>query len=235
MEFTRLGHVPTTDEDLPVWMEMAKDQVHEPRSMVLSHFMREHRGVKYMDLGTEWRLEPNQHLGRGALSGCCPNIYIPEGTTFGNQVFTRGSTVTHVKFHGSIQSIPEKLFEFCDTLQSIEGVGITEVGRLAFFFNSRLREVILPKAETIGFMAFSTCAQLVKIRLPAVHTLSRKAFSNCALLRGVDLPEVHSILDECFQNCTTLYEVNAPRVRVIGDNVFENCPSLLHVPHVPHY
>ena len=78
MEFTLLGHVPTTDEDLPVWIEMAKDQLHEPRSTILSHFMREHHGVKYMDLGTEWRLEPNQHLGRGALSGCCQTFTYPK-------------------------------------------------------------------------------------------------------------------------------------------------------------
>jgi S-layer homology domain. len=132
--------------------------------------------------------------------------------------------------------------------------GLINIGDMAFFNCTGLREVTIPEhVEWIGQMSFAGCTGLSALTLPAsVEGIYFDAFSGCTGLRSVTLPEnlsylsgfagctglssikipdtVISIDDYAFRGCTGLSSIELPpSLERIWDSAFEDCDGLTEV------
>lgn len=80
------------------------------------------------------------------------------------------------------------------------------VAERAFFNCQYLKEVRLPKAETIGPLAFCGCTSLRKVELSEdLQIIEEDAFGDCHMLREFRLPRyIVSIRNSAFYQCTNL-------------------------------
>ena len=90
---------------------------------------------------------------------------------------------------------------------SIDGLPVTTIGDLAFYFCTGLTSVTIPDSvTTIGDYAFYFCTSMTNVAIPnSVTNLAEAAFSYCTGLTHVTIPNsVTSIGDDAFYFCTSL-------------------------------
>jgi hypothetical protein len=110
-----------------------------------------------------------------------------------------------------------------DSLESVSGAGVTNVGEAAFYQCTALETVSLPAAKGIGDSAFDGCTKLTEVSLPAAKTIGESAFIQCSQLTTVSLPAAKTIGGGAFVG-TGLKTVSLPVVETIGDYAFQDTP-----------
>ena len=134
----------------------------------------------------------------------------------------------------------------------IDGVPVTGIGDMAFYYCTNLTSVTLPNTLTsIGAQAFQYCEKLQSPVIPeGVRSIGTEAFYGCYAITSVSLPStltslgegaftfckmssvvlpagLTSIPDSTFYYCTNLTSVTIPAsVTTIGVNAFECCDAL---------
>lgn len=117
--------------------------------------------------------------------------------------------------------------------ETIDGYKVIAIGENAFYRNSYIKEVVLPKSITyIAENAFGVCTSLSDINWPVgLVSIGKNAFQNCRSLRSVVLPQsVKSIGSGAFYACISLESFTFPHIiEEIGKNVFWCCENLTTV------
>ena len=96
----------------------------------------------------------------------------------------------------------------------LDGYTVTRIGNKAFFRNSKIESVKLPKRVTvIGENAFSVCANLKSVNFPSkLHTIKKHAFSSCYALKTLELPDsVKKIGEDAFFKCFDVESIRIPK------------------------
>ena len=104
--------------------------------------------------------------------------------------------------------------------------GVQEIGRTAFSYLKKLKEVVIPDTVTkIHIGAFFGCKKLENISLPkGLQTIEMKAFQGCGSLKEIEIPSgVTEIPDGAFGFCKSLQKVTLPDgLKSIGINAFSD-------------
>jgi hypothetical protein len=150
---------------------------------------------------------------------------------------------THIAAKGMIVSLtlPEEAtglaggvafaaaFEDFDTLKSIVGKSVTDIGNNAFYGCDSLESVNFPAATGIGISAFWGCSSLESVSLPAAMSIGVYAFRDCSSLETVSLPSATGIDHSAFWGCNSLESVSLPAATTIGSNAFMGCSSVTSI------
>ena len=134
-----------------------------------------------------------------------------------------------------ITSIGTNAFFNNTALTSIQMPKVTKVDAVAFKGCTNLKTVYMPEVITINAAAFEGCTNLIDIDMSSVKEIGQAAFSECTSLVYVQMPEVINLGNEdyysdgVFQGCTSLTNVYMPKVEVLGYYAFLNCPSLKEI------
>ena len=105
------------------------------------------------------------------------------------------------------------------------GQGIKTIRQFALF-NTNIREAELPCGmEYIGREAFRWCEKLKEVYIGGVKEIGYLAFSECKSLLEFDVcADLEKIGDRCFENSSSLYEVTLPySLKEIGEDAFKGC------------
>jgi hypothetical protein len=90
--------------------------------------------------------------------------------------------ITSVSIPGSVTTIGEYAFAYCNMASVVIPTGVTTIGEGAFAFCHKLTSITIPAGVTaIGKEVFLACANLQTITIPAsVTTIGSIAFGKCA-------------------------------------------------------
>ena len=105
------------------------------------------------------------------------------------------------------------------------GQGIKTIRKLALF-DTKIREAELPCGmEYIGREAFRWCEKLKEVCIGGVKEIGFLAFSECKSLSKFEVyADLEKIGDECFENSSSLYNVTLPySLKEIGKDAFKGC------------
>ena len=112
-----------------------------------------------------------------------------------------------------------------DSLRSVSGSNVTDIGNSAFNGITALTSFYFPNVTDIGDSAFQNTG-LTSVNIPLVTTIGLSAFRNCSIGGSLSLPEVTEISGFAFandssigNNITSLY---LPKVTDIGSDAFYN-------------
>lgn len=127
-------------------------------------------------------------------------------------------------------NIPEKAFDGCKYLESIEfSSKIKKIGNCAFRNCTSLKSVSLKEGLVyIGTWSFQNCNVLESITVPSTcKDIDEHAFDGCYSLRNVTLRNgVKSLKYRAFYGCSSLQSITIPdSVTYIGYDVFGGCSS----------
>ena len=113
---------------------------------------------------------------------------------------------------------------------SIDNYIVTHIGEEAFFRDTTLKKVVLPRfLQNVDSTAFALCTSLESVSLPdGMSTIFPDAFSGCTALQSISLPDSLIILSHgSFSGCTALTEVKfSNQLTDIGAYAFSGCTSL---------
>lgn len=131
----------------------------------------------------------------------------------------------------SIESLGDRAFKGCSSLQGISGLNnITELGIACFESCTSLTIIDLPEGlKKIGSYAFAGCEGLSAISIPnAVSSIGSYAFSDCSSLSYIQLPSMITELSQgLFEGCSSLDNLEIPHsIVTIKDNVFAGCKEM---------
>lgn len=131
--------------------------------------------------------------------------------------------LTSVVLPESVKKVGKSTFEQCQSLESIDLSGVTELDTENLFTNCHsLKSVILPDNLTeIGPYMFSNCKSLVSLTIPqSVTVIGEKAFSQCAI-ETIVLPQNLTEIGTKAFYITDLKEIFIPKsVTYIGEAAF---------------
>lgn len=131
--------------------------------------------------------------------------------------------LTSVVLPESVKKVGKSTFEQCQSLESIDLSGVTELDTENLFTNCySLKSVILPDNLTeIGPYMFSNCKSLVSLTIPqSVTVIGEKAFSQCAI-ETIVLPQNLTEIGTKAFYITDLKEIFIPKsVTYIGEAAF---------------
>ena len=196
-----------------------------------------------------------KNIGTGAFMGCAfaeLNLENAYGVSIGARAFEGCLSLANCKLPSSLTVVPEKMFNGCVLLETVECQPLVEIGASAFescskltrfqfteklttiqqqaFYRSGLVDVDLTKSVslTLQTSAFGACSSLSSLTLPDVVTaLPAQLVSECAqLVTFVVPPAVTTIGDGCFNKCTSLVNVTYLGNSVFRNSFFEGCSSL---------
>lgn len=153
----------------------------------------------------------------------------------------------------AMKEIPESAFGGNEHLRRAVFEKATKVGEKAFLYDTKLKDVIMPLAESLEATAFYACNlggeldfSSVKyighncferseglgshvVRFPMVIWIGNGAFRYCTELTTIELPIITMIGSQAFFGCTKLISLadeNRLPVVSLGDYAFGNCVSL---------
>ena len=131
--------------------------------------------------------------------------------------------LTSVVLPESVKKVGKSTFEQCQSLESIDLSGVTELDTENLFTNCySLKSVILPDNLTeIGPYMFSNCKSLVSLTIPqSVTVIGENAFSKCAI-ETIVLPQNLTEIGTKAFYITDLKEIFIPKsVTYIGEAAF---------------
>lgn len=146
-----------------------------------------------------------------------------ENEVYSYDVYDDHVVLTGYKGEAVTVTVPEK----------IDGLPVTVIGGLAFYYGVPVESVKLPSTVTeLAENAFYYCRSLKSVNLPdAVVTLGDKCFSWCSSLTALTVPSgVTAIPDYCFNECTRLASLTLPNgVTSVGVRAFSGCRALANV------
>ena len=134
--------------------------------------------------------------------------------SIGERAFEKCSSLESVIFENTVlEKISDGAFWGCSALSSIAlPDSVTEIERNAFF-ETGLRNIQLPEKLTlIGGGAFCNCKNLKQVQLPPqLKELGEGAFFNCENLTQIQLPaQLNKLGTDAFRNCTSLDKIDIP-------------------------
>ena len=147
--------------------------------------------------------------------------------SIGERAFEKCSSLESVIFENTVlEKISDGAFWGCSALSSIVlPDSVTEIERNAFF-ETGLRNIQLPEKLTlIGGGAFCNCKNLKQVQLPSqLKELGNGAFSSCENLAQIQLPaQLNKLGTDAFRNCTSLDKIDIPAgLTQIGPDTFCN-------------
>jgi hypothetical protein len=152
-----------------------------------------------------------------------------------------------------VTDLPDRLFESCDELLSVDAplatrIGdytfcqcrrlcwvdaplVTHIGDFAFYQCEELKVGPLTCVVAIGHSAFIECDALTTMQLPVLTRLGPSAFRSCLRLHHVQLAVLESAPIKSFGNCHSLTRVEAPRLTRVGVKAFLGCGRLAAIPN----
>ena len=134
-----------------------------------------------------------------------------------------------IDYGGIVLSLSSRAFYSQSYLTSIDLPKCTYIGSEAFYSCYSLTNVNLPNCSYVSEDAFHDCWELASIYLPNCSYVGRVAFNNCSSLSTIDLPKCISIDSVAFGGCRSLISVNAPNCTYINSYAFNGCHSLISV------
>ena len=134
--------------------------------------------------------------------------------SIGERAFEKCSSLESVIFENTVlEKISDGAFWGCSALSSIAlPDSVTEIERNAFF-ETGLRNIQLPEKLTlIGGGAFCNCKNLKQVQLPSqLKELGNGAFSSCENLAQIQLPsQLNKLGGDAFRDCTSLDKIDIP-------------------------
>ena len=147
--------------------------------------------------------------------------------SIGERAFEKCSSLESVIFENTVlEKISDGAFWGCSALSSIVlPDSVTEIEKYAFF-ETGLRNIQLPEKLTlIGAYAFCNCKNLKQVQLPSqLKELGNGAFSSCENLAQIQLPaQLNKLGTDAFRNCTSLDKIDIPAgLTQIGPDTFCN-------------
>ena len=134
--------------------------------------------------------------------------------SIGERAFEKCSSLESVIFENTVlEKISDGAFWGCSALSSIAlPDSVTEIEKYAFF-ETGLRNIQLPEKLTlIGGGAFCNCKNLKQVQLPPqLKELGEGAFFNCENLTQIQLPaQLNKLGTDAFRNCTSLDKIDIP-------------------------
>lgn len=134
--------------------------------------------------------------------------------SIGERAFEKCSSLESVIFENTVlEKISDGAFSGCSALSSIVlPDSVTEIEKYAFF-ETGLRNIQLPEKLTlIGAYAFCNCKNLKQVQLPSqLKELGNGAFSSCENLAQIQLPaQLNKLGTDAFRNCTSLDKIDIP-------------------------
>lgn len=133
--------------------------------------------------------------GDWAFSNCFNiiSIDLTNTTKIGKSVFFGCENLSTVSLANSaLKEIPEKAFQFCESLESVDSFNnITKIGERAFNGTKLQSLNITGELKEIGKEAFYRCTELIEIVLPnSVSKIGKSAFKECTSLETVVAPYI---------------------------------------------
>ena len=164
------------------------------------------------------------------IAGCSATIIPDTIYNIGKCAF-EGSKMISINIPNSVESIGEKAFSECYSLEEITFTdSLRSIGDRAFGMCTALYELSLPDSlTTIGSYAFFYCESLKRIKLSnGLNEIEKCTFEYCKSLIEITIPEsVSHIGNGAFMGCTSLIKIQFPDSLIsIGDNAFGDCKSL---------
>lgn len=134
--------------------------------------------------------------------------------SIGERAFEKCSSLESVIFENTVlEKISDGAFSGCSALSSIVlPDSVTEIEKYAFF-ETGLRNIQLPEKLTlIGAYAFCNCKNLKQVQLPPqLKELGEGAFFNCENLTQIQLPaQLNKLGGDAFRDCTSLDKIDIP-------------------------
>ena len=134
--------------------------------------------------------------------------------SIGERAFEKCSSLESVIFENTVlEKISDGAFWGCSALSSIAlPDSVTEIEKYAFF-ETGLRNIQLPEKLTlIGAYAFCNCKNLKQVQLPSqLKELGNGAFGSCENLTQIQLPaQLNKLGTDAFRNCTSLDKIDIP-------------------------
>lgn len=144
----------------------------------------------------------------------------------GNHAFYRSGTQSNSVMYSVELPNLKKLDEYAFSESKIKNVdmpSLTDLGCLAFFKCTSLKNVWCNILSYIPENAFRDCSLLANISFPNVKEIAAFAFSNCEKLEAVELPQCIKIGESTFCHCRHLMDVNMPSLTTMYADSFEGC------------
>lgn len=153
-------------------------------------------------------------IGMYAFQSCdeITEIRLPSLKTAGAYCFQRcdGLTMIDENSFPLLETIEERLFEYCYALNKVElSSNVKTINEYAFNSCTGLNSISMPEVETISDGVFYNCNNFqYRLTLKKIITIGSNAFYSCTSLRSIDLGEnISSIGNTAFYSCSNLAAV----------------------------
>lgn len=154
-------------------------------------------------------------------------IRFPEGMDFTDtlEAVTDGcSKLKTVSLPSTMKRIPTGFLSDCESLEEIFiPDNVTEIGDIAFMYDSSLKTVHFPIAlKKIEEMAFCNCTALEELVLPeGLEIIEKSAFAGCKKLRNIYLPSTLKRIEKyAFDDCDALEKPHIPSGCEVHEKAF---------------
>ncbi len=152
------------------------------------------------------------------------HLVIPEGIESIDASFSECKNLLTLTLPLSLSEIPERAFEFCESLESISLGGVRIIGKEAFFSCFKLKSADLGEARTVGNSAFAYCYALCEIKMTYVGTIRERAFMNCGFTEIDFGKRLKNIEQLAFSGCDDLSKIIIPKtLEGVYNNAFRGC------------
>ena len=163
-------------------------------------------------------------IGGGAFEGC---------TSLERLTVAPGNPVYRSAGNCIIETETGTLIQGCNNSVIPSDGSVTSIGDYAFYYCDSLTSITIPDSVTsIGDSAFRNCDALTSITIPnSVTSIGEYAFAYCDSLTSITIPDsVASIGSAAFRECTSLTSVTiGDSVTSIGSSAFSGCDRLVEV------